>query len=422
MSVNVVDYSTLPHHRVLCLDMKSFYASCECVRLGLDPLTTYLVVVGDQNREGGVILASTPLMKAEYGIKSGNRLFEVPRLPHILIQEANMAYYLDQSVAFTRILQDFVPLEAIHVYSVDEAWVTVDGTERLFGSTWEVAERIKNTLKEKLGLTCCVGIGPNKFLAKVVMDNYAKKSGIAECDYGQVEELLWPLPLKEIWGIGSRLGKRLNSMGIRTLGQLAKTPLHTLKKKFGIMGEQLYWHSWGVDLSPVYASWQQESQQKGFGHTITLLRDYTDVREIQTVMLELSEEVCRRARHARMAGRTVSLGIGYSREAGGGFHRSRTVSLATNITMDVYRVCLELFRENYTGGVVRRVGVSLSHLEGDEEFQLDLFKDQVKERKLGYVMDSIRSKYGSTALLRASTYTSGGVARERSTKIGGHKA
>jgi len=418
----MVDYSSLPHHRVLCLDMKSFYASCECVRLGLDPLTTYLVVVGDRNREGGVVLAATPPMKREYGIKSGSRLFEVPRLPHILIQEAKMAYYLEQSLAFTRILHDFAPLEAIHVYSVDEAWVTVDGTERLFGSTWEVAERIQHTLKQKLGLICSIGIGPNKFLAKVVLDNYAKKTGIAECDYEQVKELLWPLPLKAIWGIGSRLERRLQAMGIYTLGQLAQTPLVTLKKKFGVMGEQLYWHSWGVDLSPVYASWQEESRQKGFGHGITLLRDYTDVREIQTVILELAEEVCRRARHAGKAGRTISLGIGYSREVGGGFHRSRTISLPTNVTMEVYRVCLELFHENYSGGVVRKIGVSLTQLEEDGEFQLDLFRDRVKERKLGYVMDFIRDKYGATALLRASTYTSGGVAIERSRKIGGHKA
>ncbi|MGI6225141.1 MAG: UV damage repair protein UvrX, partial [Peptococcales bacterium] len=139
----MLDYSNLPHHNVLCIDMKSFYASCECVARGLDPLNTYLAVIGDKKYSGSIVLAASPKMKQDYGIKTGSRLFEIPRNPKIHLAEARMALYLEQSLHINRLLNEFVPLEAIHVYSVDESWICVDGTERLFGDRWEIAKKIK---------------------------------------------------------------------------------------------------------------------------------------------------------------------------------------------------------------------------------------------------------------------------------------
>ena len=158
-----VDYSVLPRHNVLCIDMKSFYASCECVLRGLDPLTAYLVVLGDSNYRGSIVLASSPKMKTDYGIKTGNRLFEVPRDPKIHVVEARMALYLEQSLEIARLLNEFAPPEAIHVYSVDEAWICVDGMERGLGNRWEIAQKIKDSIYERFGLPACIGIGPNKF-------------------------------------------------------------------------------------------------------------------------------------------------------------------------------------------------------------------------------------------------------------------
>ncbi|RKQ37285.1 DNA polymerase IV [Oceanobacillus halophilus] len=416
-----MDYSSYPRNDVLCIDMRSFYASVEAVKLGLDPMTALLAVVGDPNRSGSIVLAASPALKKKHGISNVSRYFELPEDPDIHIVPAHMADYLQVSVEITKLINQYVPKEAIHQYSVDEVWVTVNGLKRLFGNRWEVASKIKQDILDNFGITSSIGIGDNKFLAKVVMDLHGKKLGIAECKYEDVEEKLWPFPVEDIWGIGGRMKRNLNRMGIVTLGQLANYDIEQLKKRFGIMGEQLYWHAWGVDLSPVYGNFTK-TEQKGFGHGVALLRDYTK-EEVATCILDLSEEVCRRARTADKTGKTIHLSIAYSKETGGSFSRSKSIELPTNVTMDVYRVCMQLFHQFYDGySNIRHVSVSLDNLFDKGETQLDLFEDRTKKTDIGYVMDAIRDKFGSTAILRASSYTNAGVTIDRSKKIGGHYA
>lgn len=419
-----MDYSLYPRHDVLCIDMRSFYASVEAVRLGLDPMKVMLAVVGDVSRPGSIVLAASPRLKEKYGISNVSRFYELPHDPDIHIINANMESYLYVSVEITKMLMNYAPKEAIHPYSIDEIWLTVDGLERLFGTPWQIAQLIKDDLLQQFGLTCSIGIGDNKFLAKVVMDLHAKKVGIAECRYEDVEAKLWPAPVEDIWGIGSRMKENLNRMGIIRLGQLAHTKRSTLKSRFGIMGEQLYWHAWGIDLSPVFGHFIK-MEQKGFSHGISLLRDYSKEEAI-TCILDLCEEVCRRARTAHKAGRTIQLSIGYSNasnRSATGFNRSRSIPIPINMTMDVHRVCLSLFHDHYNNqDKIRRIYVSLGNLSEAGETQLDLFADRSKEEDLSYVMDAIRDKYGSTAILRASSYTDAGIALDRSRKIGGHQA
>lgn len=419
-----MDYSLYPRNDVLCIDMRSFYASVEAVKLGLDPMKVMLAVVGDVSRPGSIVLAASPQLKEKYGISNVSRFFELPNDPNIHIINANMASYLHVSVEITKMLMNYAPTEAIHPYSIDEIWLTVNGLEKLFGTPWQIAQLIKEDILNQFGLTCSIGIGDNKFLAKVVMDIHAKKVGIAECRYEDVEAKLWPSPVEDIWGIGSRMKENLNRMGIINLGQLARTKCSTLKSRFGIMGEQLYWHAWGVDLSPVFGHFIK-TEQKGFSHGISLLRDYSKEEAIICI-LDLCEEVCRRARTANKTGRTIHLSLGYSNasnRSAAGFNRSRSISTPTNMTMDVYRVCLSLFHNHYNGkDQIRRVHVSLDHLSEAGETQLDLFADRSKEEDLSYVMDAIRDKYGSTAILRATSYTDAGIALDRSKKIGGHQA
>lgn len=408
-------------HDVLCLDMRSFYASVEAVKLGLDPMKVMLAVVGDTTNPGSIVLAASPTLKEKYGISNVSRFFELPDDPNIHLVQAHMADYLNAATEITKLLLQYAPKEAIHPYSIDETWITVNGLQKLFGSRWEIAKLIKQDILDTYGLTCSIGIGDNKLLAKLVMDLQAKKSGIAECKYEDVEQKLWPFPVEKIWGIGSRMKQNLNKMGIVTLGELAKTDIHKLKRHFGVMGEQLYWHAWGIDLSPVFGD-SLKTEQKGFGHGITLMRDYSK-NEAATCILELCEEVCRRARSVNQAGKTIHLGVSYSKYTGGGFHRSKSIDRPTNITMDVYDVCIQLLKQFYDGhSRIRRVYITLDNLYHDEDLQLNLFEDQTKKKDIGYVMDEIRNKYGSTAILRASSYTDAGIMLERSKKIGGHNA
>ena len=423
LGMMTMNYSSFPRNDVLCIDMRSFYASVEAVKLGLDPMKTMLAVVGDLSRPGSIVLAASPALKKKHGISNVSRYFELPKDPEIHIVQANMADYLYISVQITKLLHKFAPKEAIHQYSVDEVWVTVDGLEKLFGNRWEIAVKIKNAIYEEFGIPSAIGIGDNKFLAKVVLDLHAKKakSGIAECRYEDVPEKLWPTPVEKVWGIGSRMKRNLYRLGITTLGELANYPLEVLKKHFGVMGEQLYWHAWGVDLSPVLGDFTKTTQ-KSFGHGISLLRDYTK-EEALICILDLCEEACRRARQAKKVGRTIHLGVGYSSETGGGFSRSTSIYTPTNITMEMYEVCEQLFHRFYDGySKIRRIYVTLTNLSDDDETQLDLFHERTKRKDIGYVMDKIRERFGSDAILRATSYTDAGILLERSKKIGGHWA
>ncbi|OIK12191.1 UV damage repair protein UvrX [Bacillus sp. MUM 116] len=418
----MVDYSTAPQNKILCVDMKSFYASCSAVMLGLDPLSCYLVVAGNHDRQGSVILAASPRVKKEFGIKTGSRLFEIPNDSRIQVVEPRMATYLRISTEISNVFNRYVPKEAIHTYSVDESFIKVDGAVHLWGDAHTIAQKIKSDIEREFQLPCAIGIGPNMLMAKLCLDLDAKKKGIAEWAYEDVQAKLWRVsPLREMWGIGRRVEKTLNGMGIFTVGQLARYDLEKLEKKFGIMGNQLYYHAWGIDLSELGAPIVEG--QISFGKSQILLRDYKEEEEIKHVILEMCEEVARRTRTHRKAGRTISLGIGYSQdEFGGGFHRSRTIAQPTNVTMELYRVCLELFHEHYNGKTVRQISLALGNIVDDKDLQLDLFDmNAYKKRDLGYVVDSIRSRFGAGSLLRAVSYTTAGTAKHRATLVGGHK-
>ncbi|WP_455675602.1 Y-family DNA polymerase [Pradoshia sp.] len=419
----MMDYSNLPNDYVMCVDMKSFFASCSAVMMGLDPLDCYLAVVANTDRSGSVVLASSPRMKKEFGIKTGSRLFEIPDDPRIQLVNPSMATYLRISTEISRLFNRYVPKNAIHTYSVDESFLKVNGTGRLWGDVWEIAEKIRDEIDREFQLPCAIGIGPNMLMAKLCLDLKAKKEGIAAWGYEDVQKKLWPLsPLSEMWGIGKPLERKLNAMGIFSVGQLARYDLAALEKKFGIMGNQLYHHAWGIDLSEIGAPIMEG--QVSFGKGQVLLRDYKEREEIKHVILEMCEEVARRTRQSGMAGRTVSLGVYYSKdEFGGGFHRSITREMPTNITMDIYEMCLLLFEKFYTGKTVRKLSITLSNVTPDREVQISLFdQDGWRKRELGFVMDRMRHKYGSDAILRAVSYTAAGTARQRSKLVGGHKA
>lgn len=427
-----MDYSNLPRHDVLCIDMKSFYASCESVLLGLDPEKTKLAVVGDINRNGSVVLASSPLMKKLYGIKTGSRLYEIKKIndPEIIIRQSRMKDYLKMSQKIRSIFETFVPPEAIHTYSVDESWLTLDGTEKLWGTPFEAAKKIIDIIKEETGLIATVGIGDNKFLAKAVLDNFGKEKGIAECRYEMVETMLHPLKVEKMFGVGAAMKKHFNDMSIFTIGDLAHSDVDLLEQIFGINGRKLYLNAWGIDFSPViydkdnipqnafgFAQIGPETKVKSIGRGITLLKDYTKEEDILLVMKEIAEEVCVELRKKRVEGKTIHLSIDYSNTAGaGGFSRQKTIALATNDRNEVMDVCKELFYKFYEKNkAVRKIRISVGKLTKEV-----VKEDLPKQKKLNYVKDLINEKFGKGTIIHASSLKKEAVAKERAKKIGGH--
>lgn len=422
----MIDYSQFPNRPIMCVDMRSFYASCSAVMLGLDPMTCYLAVVGNTERLGSVVLAASPAMKKEFKIKTGSRVFEIPNDPKIHIVNPRMSTYIQISTELIKLFYQYVPPSAVHTYSIDESFLDVKGVERLWGNPEVIALKIQQDIKNNFKLPSTVGIGPNMLLAKLSLDLEAKKTktGIARWSYDDVQKKLWPIsPLSKMWGIGPRMERNLNSMGIFSVGSLARYPLELLEKKFGVLGAQLHQHAWGIDLSKIDEK-PIRQEQVSFGKSQILLRDYADPTDVKHVILEICEEVARQARRHRKVGRTVSLGIGYSKdEFGGGFHRAKTMENPTNITMEIYKTCIKLFNQFYANKTVRQISVTLSNIEDDNNIQLDLFNpDAERQRRLAYVIDSIRDKYGSTALLRGVSYTNAGTALHRASLVGGHKS
>lgn len=416
-------YEHLETRPIICLDMRSFYASCAAIEAGLDPLTACIAVIGNQEHRGSVVLAASPVLKKDFGVRTGTRLFEIPDDPRILKIEPKMGFFLKVSMEITRLLGEYVPKSAIHVYSIDESFVDLSGTEKIWGTPETLISRIQDDIIRQFCLPSAIGMGPNMLMAKLALDLDAKRTGFAHWTYDDVPEKLWTIaPLSRMWGIGSRLESTLNGMGIFSVGDLAQTELAVLEDAFGILGNQLYHHAWGIDLSELGAPLLEG--QVSYGKGQILYRDYTTAKEILAVLLEMAEDVGMRARSARQAGRTVSLSVGYSKNAfGGGFQRSRTIDEATNDTLKLFAVIKELLEEFYDGRPARRLAVTLTGLEEETSMQLSLFEQRKwQTRRLGEAMDKMRKRYGPAAVLRAVSYTEAGTARERANLIGGHKA
>lgn len=415
-------YAGLPDRQIACIDMRSFYASCAAVLEGLDVMRDAIAVVGNLQQRGSIVLAASPPMKKRFNVKTGTRLFEIPKHPDIILIEPKMATYLKMSMEIPKLLNKYVPVECIHVYSVDECFFDLSGTENLWGPIQGTIERIQYDLYSQFQLPSAVGVGPNMLMSKLALDLEAKKSGYARWTYNDVETKLWPVrPLSEMWGIGRRTEKTLNDMGIHSVGDLANFNLTKLEKRFGIMGNQYYYHAWGIDLSDLGAPLLES--QISYGKSQVLMKDYNSKKAVLTVILEMCEDVAMRTRLAKKVGRTIHLGIGYSKHAhGGGFSRSKTIHEATNEAMTIYNVCMALFDKFYDNRPVRNISISITNLENESSMQLDLFEqDKWRKRKLAAAMDEIRNKYGATAILRGASLTKDGTAIKRARLVGGHK-
>ncbi|MFJ7700306.1 DNA polymerase thumb domain-containing protein [Lysinibacillus fusiformis] len=419
-----MNYAEMPNRPIMCIDMKCFYASCIAMLHGINILETPVAVVANFNQPGSVVLAASPLMKEKYKIKTGSRRYEIPKHPDIQLFEPKMSFFIQMSMTITKLIANYVPVDAIHVYSVDESFVDLTGTEKLWGSPEQAAREIQAAILDQYNVPSAVGLGPNMLMAKLALDLEAKKTGFARWTYDDIPKKLWPVrPLSEMWGIGKQMEANLNKMGIQTVGGLANADLNDLEEQFGVMGNQLYHHAWGIDLSKLGEPLITNGALS-FGKGQMLMRDYHTRKDLSVVLLEMCEDVMKRARDAGFVGRTISLGLSYSRNAmTKGFHRSRTINTPTNETLVMYKTCIELLDEHFAGEPARQLSVRISNLEREHSIQLDLFDERKPQRQLiGPTMDAIRNRFGATALLRAVSFTGAGTAIKRDRLVGGHLA
>ncbi|SEO03096.1 DNA polymerase V [Amphibacillus marinus] len=420
------DYTEEKSEDILCIDVKSFYASAECVARGDDPMETMLVVMSNAENAGGLILAASPKAKETLGISNVSRKWEIPDHPDLIIVPPRMNFYIEMNMRINNIYRQYVPDEDIHIYSIDETFLSIRPSIKLFKqkSAFALAKLIQTHIEKALGLYLTIGIGDNMLLAKLALDNAAKHTMgyIAEWRYQDVPQTVWQIPnLTDMWGVGSRTAARLNQAGIYTVYDLAHYDFYQLRQKMGLIGEQLYAGAWGIDRSNIRE--QITSIEKSYGNSQILPRDYLKRTELNIVIREIAEQVATRLRKHHCQTACVSLYVGYSRhELERGF--AKQVKIApTSHSKKLAQYCLELFNKHYGGQAVRKLGISYSKLTYTESIQLDLFEDphkQLAEARLDFLVDKIREKYGFCSLIHASSLLDGATAVSRSSLVGGH--
>ncbi|MCI8394384.1 MAG: Y-family DNA polymerase [Bacilli bacterium] len=411
---------------ILCIDLKSFFASCECIERNLDPFSVPLVVANKNQGKGAITLAVTPYLKRQ-GIKGRTRLYEIPNHISYQIVPPRMNLYLKKSSEVIGIYLDFVASEDLHVYSIDECFLDVTAYLKMYHMTDEaLAEVILKTVEEKTGLTANCGIGPNLLLAKVAMDLEAKcyKNGIAKWTMDDVPQKLWPLtPLSKMWGIGPRMERNLERLGIHTIGELAHFNVHLLKDKFGIIGVELWNHANGRDEALIQ-EFRTPPKEKSFSHSQVLFQDYYGENG-KMILREMVEVICMKLRKYHMEGFVIGLGINYSKTVMGGFYHTMKLDSPTDQEHVIFKSCEILFDRYYEEMPIRKISISIGKLHRKTGVQLSIFENFEEKQKLEMISeacDEIKLKFGKNSLLKASNLLPNSTARERNLKIGGHRA
>ena len=432
----------------LCIDLKSFYASVECVERGLDPMTTRLVVADPERSDKTICLAVSPAMKA-LGVRNRCRVFEIPPDIDYIMSTPRMALYVERSADIYGVYLTYLAPEDIHVYSIDEVFMDVTYYLSLYGCTArELGERIRADVLARTGIPASCGIGPNLYLAKIALDITAKHSPdfFGELDEESYKATLWNhRPLTDFWRIGEGIQRRLALMGIHTMGELAMAPEEPLYKEFGIDAEILIDHAWGIE--PVrmehIKAYRSESHSLSSGQV--LMRDY-NYSDALTVAKEMADGVALDlVRQGKLAS-SISIWVGYAmtaemraaaREEGGmrAWYRSipssggtKRFPSPTNSREAIYRAVVELFETDVDRDTpIRRMTVNAGGVvdEGASGIQLDLFADGERldsEHRRQEAVAAVKARFGNNAVLKGIDLLPEATGRERNRQIGGHKS
>ena len=413
----------------LCIDLKSFYASVECVERGLDPLTTRLVVADPTRTDKTICLAVTPAMK-KLGVGARCRVFEIPTGIKYTMAPPRMALYIDYATRIYEIYLRFVAAEDIHVYSIDEVFMDITRYYRLrAGSPKAFAMEILHEIHAVTGLTATCGIGSNLYLAKIALDISSKHnpSHIAILTEESYRRELWRhRPITDFWRVGRGTAQRLQRLGIDTMEGVAKADEEILYKAFGVDAELLIDHAWGRESTTMADIKAYRPSGKSLNRGQVLTRDYS-FEEGRIIVREMAESLALELCEQGLSASSVDLMLGYSYRSGRvPVHGSSALDLPTASIRTLSDSAVALYerimdREDH----IRRLFLTYGRLEERPEEQLDLFADrrgEERERRLTRAMLHIRKKYGGNGIVKCMDLQEAATAIERNRQIGGHRA
>ena len=440
----------------VCIDLKSFYASVECVERKLDPMTTDLVVADPSRGDKTICLAVSPSLKAR-GVSGRARVFEIPKSFEYIMAPPRMNLYIEYAAMIYKVYLDYIAPEDIHVYSIDEVFIDVSPYLRRYDKTTrEMAELLMSEVYERVGVRATAGVGPNMYLAKIAMDIIAKHADdfIGVLDYGSFREKLWDYePLSDFWRIGKRTAEKFEKIGITTMRGIATMDEDLAYKMFGIDAELVLDHAYGIEPTTMEDIKGYRNKSHSLSRGQVLMRDYTN-EEGLLIIKEMTEQLCHDLTGAGMVTANVSIMVGYSNALRVKMDRgSVSFSIRTDATSVIMPAVADLYKKITNPEYpVRRMFVNFNDIKAKEdEKQMTLFdivdaddeaegmtKGQARRRDadnsamnaharskrdsdLQKAVNSIRHKYGKDAVIRAMDLEDAATTIERNHQVGGHK-
>lgn len=413
----------------MCIDLKSFYASVECLERGLDPLTTNLVVADPERSEKTICLAVSPSLKA-LGIPGRCRVFEIPKGLEYIMAPPRMQLYIDYSAEIYGVYLKYISKEDIHVYSIDEVFMDVTDYLGMYQMTAkELALTIMGDVLKTTGVTATCGIGTNLYLAKIALDITAKnsKDKIGILDEETYKKTLWNhRPLTDFWRLGKGIAKRLESIGIMTMEDIARADEDILYNMFGIDAELLIDHAWGREptLMEDIKAYKPKSNSISSGQVLPHDYNFEDGKLIVKEMADLlSLELVDKG----LVTDSITLHVGYSNRLGSKpAHGTTRMTVTTSSSRQIMNYTQKLYERIVDKHKpIRRMNVTFNNVVDEAYMQYDLFtspEELEKELSIQKAILDIKEKFGKNAILKGMNLEKGATTIERNKQIGGHKS
>lgn len=392
----------MPQTYIMHIDVNNAFLSWTAHRRltedpnSLDLRTVPSIVGGDQEKRHGIVLAKSMSAKA-YGIQTGEPIVHaLKKCPQLLIVPPEFSTYVTYSDLLMHLLTDYT--DHLQQFSIDEAWIEYTGMEQIYGSPEHAAYLIKDRVEQELGFTVNIGVSTNKLLAKMASD-FQKPNRVHTLFPNEIATKMWPLPVGDLFFVGRATQKRLETLGIHTIGELANTDPSLLRSHFKKQGDIIWNYANGIDLN---GFGDKNRTAKSYGNSTTIAYDVTDPNYAKVILLSLCETVATRLRMDQALPTTISVTITDCNFVT--TSHQKTMSSPTNVTNEIYYYACQLFDELWDASTpIRLLGVSTGKLSNNEYKQLSLFEDPAQHtrlRNLDCAIDSIRSKYGDTAVVR----------------------
>lgn len=413
----------------LCIDLKSFYASVECVERGLDPMTTDLVVADPERSDKTICLAVSPSLKAK-GVKNRCRVFEIPKGMKYIMAQPRMQKYIDYAAEIYGIYLEYIAPEDIHVYSIDEAFLDVTNYLWLYNMTArQLGQRLMDEIYKRVGVRAACGIGTNLYLCKIALDITAKHSPdfIGMLDEETYRETMWNhKPLTDFWRIGHGTASRLAKYGIFTMGDIAHAPEDILYNRFGIDAELLIDHAWGRESVTMEDIKAYKAKTNCLSSGQVLIRDYSFC-EARLILKEMLDLLCLDMVSKKLVCDSVSIYVGYSNSLDiPGAKGTADVAVKTNADSLIIPAVTALYNKIVNPRYpVRRINITCNRVTEDMGAQqLSVFSenDAEKNKIIQQTVLKIKAKHGKNSILKGMNLEPAATTRERNLQIGGHKS